>query len=86
MQKRLSIAKSKEGVRYSSVREDDYLSLAEKGAVPLPSKEQISMLMAAIGRKGGKIGGKRRMETMTAHERQCVARKAAHARWQRKEG
>jgi len=53
--------------------------------VPLPSKEQISVLMATIGRKGGKIGGKRRLETMTARERRAIAKKAAQARWQRKE-
>lgn len=51
----------------------------------LPSKEQISVLMAAMGRKGGRIGGKRRLETMTAHERRAVAKKAAQARWHRKE-
>jgi hypothetical protein len=51
----------------------------------LPTKGQISMLMASLGRKGGKIGGKRRMETMSAKERQDVARKAAQARWKQKE-
>jgi hypothetical protein len=51
----------------------------------LPSKAQISMLMASLGRKGGRIGGKRRMETMSAKERQEVARKAAQARWKQKE-
>jgi len=49
-----------------------------------PSKEQISALMATLGRKGGKIGGKRRLETMTAQKRKAVARKAAEARWNRK--
>lgn len=42
---------------------------------------QISLVMAELGRKGGKIGGKRRLETMTAKERQGVAKKAAQARW-----
>ena len=51
---------------------------------PLPSKEQISNLMATLGSKGGRIGGKRRLETMTPEERSAVARKAAHARWKRK--
>lgn len=48
---------------------------------PLPTKAQISMLMAEMGRKGGKKGGKRRLKTMTADERKAVARKAARARW-----
>jgi hypothetical protein len=37
--------------------------------------------MAALGRKGGQIGGKRRLKTMTAEQRQKVARKAAKTRW-----
>jgi hypothetical protein len=37
--------------------------------------------MSAMGRKGGKIGGKRRLVTMTAEERQARALQAAKARW-----
>jgi hypothetical protein len=37
--------------------------------------------MSAMGRKGGKIGGKRRLETMTPEERRKVAAKAAKTRW-----
>lgn len=33
------------------------------------------------GRKGGKVGGKARAESLTAKERTRVARKAAKARW-----
>jgi len=40
--------------------------------------------MAQMGRKGGKIGGKRRLQTMTAEERSEIAKKAARARWKRK--
>lgn len=50
----------------------------------LPTKAQISLLMADLGRKGGKIGGKRRLQTMTSEERSIVARNAAHARWSAK--
>ena len=46
-----------------------------------PAKSEISRVMAAMGRKGGKIGGKRRMQTMTAEERSAVAAKAANTRW-----
>jgi hypothetical protein len=46
-----------------------------------PTKEQVSMLMAEMGRKGGKIGGKRRLQTMTAKERSRIAKKAAQTRW-----
>lgn len=48
---------------------------------PLPTRSQISAFMAELGKKGGKIGGKRRMETMSAKERRIVAKKAAKARW-----
>jgi len=41
--------------------------------------------MAAIGRKGGQIGGKRRLKTMTKEQRRKVAAKAAKARWRRKD-
>ena len=38
--------------------------------------------MASIGRKGGQVGGKRRLDTMTPAQRSKVAAKAAKARWQ----
>jgi len=44
----------------------------------------LSEYMASIGRKGGQIGGKRRLKTMTAAERHKVAAKAARARWKKK--
>lgn len=52
----------------------------------LPTKAQISALMAELGRKGGRIGGKRRMKTMTAKERSDIARRAATARWKKTVG
>lgn len=45
------------------------------------TKSDISRVMAAMGRKGGKIGGKRRLDTMTAEQRREVAQKAARTRW-----
>lgn len=53
----------------------------EGGSITPPTKEQVSFLMAELGRKGGKVGGKRRLETMTAKERSEVAKRAAQARW-----
>jgi hypothetical protein len=41
----------------------------------------LSAYMSALGRKGGKIGGRRRMQTMTQQQRSAVALKAAKARW-----
>lgn len=44
----------------------------------------LSEYMASIGRKGGQIGGKRRLKTMTKEQRRKVAAKAARARWKSK--
>jgi hypothetical protein len=35
----------------------------------------------ALGRKGGKVGGKARAKALTADERHSIAVKAAKARW-----
>jgi len=40
--------------------------------------------MAEMGRKGGRIGGKRRLETMTSRQRSQIAKAAAKARWSKK--
>lgn len=48
---------------------------------PKVTKSDISRVMAAMGRKGGAIGGRRRMVTMTPEQRQQVALKAAQTRW-----
>ena len=46
-------------------------------------KAILSSYMTDIGRKGGKIGGKRRLETMSFAQRRAVGRKAARARWKK---
>ena len=43
------------------------------------SKKLISEVMAELGRKGGKIGGKRSLQTMTPEERSARAKKASEA-------
>jgi hypothetical protein len=61
------------------------------GQIPAPEPETprintpsaVSEYMAEIGRKGGHIGGKRRLKTMTKAERTKVARKAAKTRWKK---
>lgn len=42
-------------------------------------KDLVSQVMREMGRKGGKIGGKRSLETMTPEERSDRARKASLA-------
>lgn len=46
-----------------------------------PTQDEVSRIMAAMGRKGGLKGGKRRLETMTRDQRREAAFKAAKARW-----
>lgn len=53
-------------------------------APPIPVPANISKYMAEIGRKGGQIGGKRRLSTLTKKERKRIASAAAKARWERK--
>jgi hypothetical protein len=60
----------------------DVSTSKNSGTLP-PSKEQVSMFMAEMGRKGGKIGGKRRLETMTSAQRKAAARRAAETRWKK---
>jgi hypothetical protein len=57
---------------------------SQKPEPPAVSRESLSAYMASIGRKGGQIGGKRRLKTMTKAQRQRVAAKAARTRWKRK--
>jgi hypothetical protein len=57
------------------------LSISEE---PQVDRETLSRVMSEMGRKGGKIGGKRSMETMTPTERKKRARAAAKARWKKK--
>ena len=49
-----------------------------------PSRSMISQVMAEMGRKGGRIGGKRRLETLSDRRRTQIAREAAQARWSKK--
>lgn len=37
------------------------------------------------GRKGGKVGGKKRADSLTSEERSAIAKKAAQARWKKKD-
>jgi hypothetical protein len=52
-------------------------------AISPPTTAQVSLLMSKLGKRGGKIGGKRRLETMTSAQRKAVARKAAETRWKK---
>jgi hypothetical protein len=57
------------------------VNLATNEEPPAIDRETLSQVMAAMGRKGGKIGGKRSLETMSAADRKKRAKDAAKARW-----
>jgi hypothetical protein len=48
------------------------------------SASVLHNIMVSMGRKGGRIGGKRRLDTMSPEERSAAALKAAKARWAKK--
>lgn len=53
---------------------------ATEGQERLPEKDPAAV---ALGRKGGKKGGKARAERLTPEERSEIARIAARARWKK---
>ena len=57
----------------------------EEAAIPA-APSNLSQYMAAIGHKGGQIGGKRRLKTMTKEQRRKAAVKAARERWSKQKG
>ncbi|MEO8625978.1 MAG: histone H1 [Candidatus Limnocylindrales bacterium] len=52
---------------------------------PDPTPPVKNAAAVELGRMGGKIGGKRRAERMTAEERRDSARRAALARWSKQD-
>lgn len=48
------------------------------------SRTLVSQVMAAMGRKGGKTGGKRRMELLSPEQRSTMGKLAAEKRWGKK--
>jgi hypothetical protein len=53
----------------------------EEPEKPKATKTEISRVMAELGRRGGKIGGKKRAASMTPARRREIALKAARSRW-----
>jgi hypothetical protein len=49
-----------------------------------PSASEISRVMAALGRRGGKIGGNARAAALTPKRRKQIAMDAAKKRWEGK--
>lgn len=51
---------------------------------PTIGRSEISRVMAAMGSRGGKIGGRTRAANMTKEERSKSASEAAKARWSKR--
>jgi hypothetical protein len=49
-----------------------------------PTQAEVSRVMAALGRKGGKIGGMKRAASLSPEKRREIALKAARSRWDKK--
>jgi hypothetical protein len=49
------------------------------------SDEELRALARELGRRGGLKGGKARAEKLTPEERKEIARKAAKARWDKRQ-
>ncbi len=77
---RLDTVQNARRVALASVGESD----APIPETPKPSRSVISQVMAEMGRKGGRIGGKRRLETLSDRRRSQIAKQAAQARWSKK--
>ncbi len=58
---------------------------AERGGIPsLPGPEKVEYRVKA-GQKGGRKGGRSRAANLTPEQRQDISRKAAKARWDKKQ-
>jgi hypothetical protein len=79
--------KAKRKPRLDTVQNARRVVLESVGALdtpepaPQPTPSLISQVMAEMGRRGGLIGGKRRLETLSDRRRSQIARQAAKARW-----
>ena len=60
----------------------DANSTADEHITIPPSKDEVSRVMAELGRKGGKVGGAASANALTKERRIEIAQKAAKKRWQ----
>ncbi len=60
---------------------DEAIRRAEEIPVPAVNPATVSEVMRAMGRKGGKIGGRKRMDAMTPEARSALGKAAIQARW-----
>jgi hypothetical protein len=58
----------------------------KKSPVVKLKRSDISRVMAEMGRRGGRVGGKRRLITLTPEKRKEIAANAANKRWEKAKG
>jgi hypothetical protein len=63
------------------VNQAAFLLVQRSTAVDDPSANDISRVMSALGKRGGKLGGKRRSEVLAPERRREIALAAARKRW-----
>ncbi len=57
------------------------MSTEDREPVSVPTNSEISRVMAEMGRRGGKIGGRNRANALTPERRREIALEAARKRW-----
>lgn len=86
MPKRISKTNKRKIVPFEDVNQAAFRIVQQSTAETEPKPEVVdrallSKVMSQMGRKGGRISGKRRMVNLTAEKRREIALKAAQARW-----
>lgn len=59
------------------------IRMMTEGVADSPSDAEIRRVMAELGRRGGRVGGRQRAANMTPEERSNAASLAAAARWKK---
>lgn len=67
-----------------AIHQDPEEAEEENNPLPEPTPEERHNAAVALGRLGGRKGGKARAAKLTPEERKEIARKAAQARWSRR--
>jgi hypothetical protein len=55
--------------------------MTDKLDSPKVTEDEVSRVMAVLGRKGGIVGGRKRAESLSGERKSEIALKAARARW-----
>ncbi len=80
-------SKKKKRLPDLNVLASEIVRAATEGESETPAKEdQKNPHAVALGRLGGKKGGKARAEKLTPEQRKEIAKTAARARWKKTEG